>query len=258
MRQALCTIEVSQTTKGVRMPSEDRPWVGCHILASLDGRIAGSFMGSAAAAPAVAAYRELQLAYEADALAYGSTTACGFAGSRISCLCSDAPVSEGDYVAPAAGAPYLVSIDPQGEVAWKSGVVSRCGMPDAQVIEVLSSRAPRAYRAYLQEHGVSYLVAGENAIDLPSATEKLERLFGIRRMLVCGGGVTDASFLAAGLLDELSVVVAPVASGEVGVPTLFDQSPIASLSTPTAFAFERAEPLSGGAVHMTYSRASMA
>jgi 2,5-diamino-6-(ribosylamino)-4(3H)-pyrimidinone 5'-phosphate reductase len=37
-----------------------------------------------------------------------------------------------------------------------------------------------------------------------------------------GGGKINGSFLAAGVIDELSVLIAPVADGGVGTPTLFD------------------------------------
>lgn len=51
---------------------------------------------------------------------------------------------------------------------------------------------------------------------------KLRKKFGIRKLLLEGGGKINGSFLAADLIDELSVLIAPVADGSVGTPTLFD------------------------------------
>ena len=51
---------------------------------------------------------------------------------------------------------------------------------------------------------------------------KLRTAFGIRRLLLEGGGKINGSFLAAGLIDELSILIAPVADGSIGTPTLFD------------------------------------
>ncbi len=39
-----------------------------------------------------------------------------------------------------------------------------------------------------------------------------------------GGGRINGSFLAADLIDELSVLVAPIADGAMGTPSLFDAS----------------------------------
>ena len=61
-------------------------------------------------------------------------------------------------------------------------------------------------------------------IDLRLALKKLRRLFGVKRMTVQGGGITNGAFLNAGLLDELSLIVAPIADGEVGVSSVFDIS----------------------------------
>lgn len=37
-----------------------------------------------------------------------------------------------------------------------------------------------------------------------------------------GGGKINGSFLAADLIDELSILVGPVADGSIGTPSLFD------------------------------------
>lgn len=57
---------------------------------------------------------------------------------------------------------------------------------------------------------------------MPAVLGKLRSLLGIRRLLLEGGGKINGSFLAAGVVDELSTLVAPVADGGVGTPTLFD------------------------------------
>jgi riboflavin biosynthesis pyrimidine reductase len=51
---------------------------------------------------------------------------------------------------------------------------------------------------------------------------KLRARLGLRTLLLEGGGRINGSFLAAGVVDELSVLIAPVADGSTGTPSLFD------------------------------------
>lgn len=59
-------------------------------------------------------------------------------------------------------------------------------------------------------------------VDLSKVLVKLGREFGIRKLLLEGGGKINGSFLSADLIDELSVLIAPVADGSIGTATLFD------------------------------------
>ena len=48
-------------------------------------------------------------------------------------------------------------------------------------------------------------------VDLPRVLAKLSSQFGIRKLLLEGGGTINGTFLAAEVIDELSILVAPVA-----------------------------------------------
>lgn len=239
----------------MRRSAGERPFIICHIFASIDGRIEGRYMVDTAAAASRGAYARLQAGYAADAIAYGAVTTKGFIGSRRPALVSGATVPAGDYVAETGAAPYYISIDPAGELAWESGTMRRPGRPDAHVIELLTEGTPAPYRSYLREHGVSYVIAGTGELDLAHAARTLRARFGIERLLVCGGGMTDAAFLAAGIIDELSIVVAPVASAERGVATIFDAASFAPVHMPHAFTLDRVERVDGDGVHLVYRRA---
>jgi riboflavin biosynthesis pyrimidine reductase len=91
------------------------------------------------------------------------------------------------------------------------------------------------YRDFLRRRGISYLIAGEEALDKALALEKLNSLFGMERVMIGGGGVLNWSFLHAGLVDEISLVVAPFADGDTTNPGLF--SAVAPLSAPQARSF---------------------
>ena len=58
--------------------------------------------------------------------------------------------------------------------------------------------------------------AGRGGIDFARVLETLNREFGIRRLLVEGGGRINGSLLKAGLVDELSLLLAPAVDGLAG------------------------------------------
>ena len=52
--------------------------------------------------------------------------------------------------------------------------------------------------------------------------EKIGARLGVRTLLLEGGGRINGGMLEAGLIDEVSLLVAPVADGHIGAPSLFD------------------------------------
>jgi len=69
---------------------------------------------------------------------------------------------------------------------------------------------------------VSYLFGGKSRIDLARVLQKLRSRFDIRTLLLEGGGKINGSFLAANLIDEVSILIGPVADGSTGTASLFD------------------------------------
>jgi 2,5-diamino-6-(ribosylamino)-4(3H)-pyrimidinone 5'-phosphate reductase len=110
-----------------------------------------------------------------------------------------------------------IALDPSGKLTWKSGSID-----EEHVITVLTEQVSDDYLAFLQSKGVSYLFGGKTEVNLKKVLEKLRKEFGIQKLLLEGGGKINGSFLAADLIDELSVLVAPIADGAIGTPSLFD------------------------------------
>ena len=219
---------------------------------SIDGRIEGSFLSSNAASQARTSYSSMQSSFNADAIAYGVTTMKGFIGSSSIKTGTEITAEPIDYIAPHTEQNYCVCIDPKGELTWNNNVFHRPGKPSAHVIELVCSSTPAEHLAHLKSHQISYLIAGNESLDLNIAAEKLYDLFNIKQMLVCGGGITNKVFLDAGLIDELSIVIAPVVSGDKNVATLFDASPISHQTDLKAFKLIHVGSLSGNGIHLTY------
>lgn len=109
---------------------------------------------------------------------------------------------------------------------------------------------------YLKKKGISYIQAGTHRLDCKVALEKLYRLFGIQKLLVCGGGGIDWTFLNQEALDELSLVLAPAADGGAG-PSVFEAGSFAgndsgSGQVAAQFQLKKVKELDGGALWLVY------
>jgi riboflavin biosynthesis pyrimidine reductase len=196
--------------------TKQRPYVICHMTPSIDGKIVARSWPSMKVASA--AYERIATTLDADAWIVGRVSMAPYAGtSRVPRRALKQRMPRRDFIADAQARSYAIAIDPSGKLTWKSNVID-----DAHVITVLGERVSDDYLAFLESRGVSYLFGGPTSIDLRRILAKLRAAFGIRRLLLEGGGKINGSFLAAGVIDELSILIAPVADGSIGTPTLFD------------------------------------
>lgn len=231
----------------------ERPYIICHILSALDGKITGAFMGTEAAQTAGGEYARIRSEYQADAWLYGTVTTKEFTQGRKPEIDPKAAVPDGDFAANDHAPLYYVSVDTQGEIGWESGIFCKAGRPDAHVIEVLTEQTPAAYRAYLREHGVSYILAGSKMLDSRLASEKLHQLFGINTLLICGGGTINWTFLQQGAVDELSLLLAPAADGNPDSVTVFEKSAMLPPADPAVFRLKNIERLKGDSIRLVYT-----
>jgi riboflavin biosynthesis pyrimidine reductase len=200
------------------MKRAKRPYVICHMTPSVDGRIVTT---SWKLPPRVfAEYERTARTFEADAWMIGRISMEPYAGkARIPRRRSRERIPRTDSFARRDARSYAIALDPSGNLTWRSSSID-----DEHVVTVLTERVSDDYLAFLRAKGVSYLFGGKSDLDLARVLEKLRRELRIERLLLEGGGKINGSFLAADLIDELSVLVAPVADGAVGTPTLFDRS----------------------------------
>jgi riboflavin biosynthesis pyrimidine reductase len=82
-------------------------------------------------------------------------------------------------------------------------------------VVVLGRDVSDQHLAELTADGVSYIVAAEAQPDLGHVLDVLGRELGIRRLLLEGGAAINGAFLAAGLVDEVSLLVAPALDGRM-------------------------------------------
>jgi riboflavin biosynthesis pyrimidine reductase len=89
-------------------------------------------------------------------------------------------------------------------------------------IAILGEQVSDEYLSELREDGVSYLFAGKDGHDLRSAVDLLGETFGIKTLLLQGGGMINGAFLKNRLIDEISLLVYPGIDNLKGVASIFD------------------------------------
>lgn len=197
------------------MRTTERPYVICHMLPSIDGRIV---IRDWNLPNATREYERTAATFDADAWMIGRISMEPYAGkARVPVRRNREPIARQDFIAEHDATSYAIALDPSGKLTWRASDID-----GEHVITILTEAVSDHYLAFLQAKGVSYLFGGSKRIDLAKVLQKLRAKFGIRKLLLEGGGKINGSFLAADLIDELSILIGPVADGSVGTPALFD------------------------------------
>lgn len=235
----------------------NRPYIFCHMMTSLDGKIAGSFMETAESEIAGDVFYDIAFGknpyYKHQGWLSGRvTTDDNFTFYEKPELDGNAAlVPDGDFIANPDAGMYYVSVDPSGKLGWKSCELTYIDT-HAHVLEVLTQKAGNAYKAFLRKLGISYIIAGADSLDYALAMKKLKELFHIDTLMLGGGGVLNWSFMQAGMCDEVSIVIAPAADGSAETPALFAAKNGLAENRPVGFELQSAEVKDGGSVWLRY------
>ena len=165
----------------------------------------------------------------------------------------DKPGERPDHVAWAGEERCAIALDADGRLRWQKSDID-----GDHVVAVLSDGVSDEYLAYLREKGVSYILASppdrrsRQRIDLGLALEKLYGSFCVCTLLLEGGGGINGSMLNAGLIDEISLLIAPVADGDVEIPTLFDLDAAAVRDAATRLTLKYFERRPGDIIWLRY------
>jgi riboflavin biosynthesis pyrimidine reductase len=196
--------------------SAARPYVICHMGTTVDGKIRTNNWPTNS--PIQGLYEECHQSLDAKAWMVGRTTMESFSSSKIKSLGkADPSIKKEDFIGDENAASFAIVLDASGKCRWDSNAIS-----GDHIVEILTKKVSTAYLKHLRDKKVSYIFAGESDVNLATALKKLRKLFGIERLLLEGGGIINGSFLKAGLIDELSQLIFPLADGSMGTSTLFD------------------------------------
>ena len=190
----------------------NNPYVICHMMASIDGRIDCAMTEQIEGN----SYYEALEALNLDATIEGKVTALMHYAEKGAFVNGDSPAVEADEFYKSHDSNHWEAVvETRGSLLWPEG-----DTPDRLCI--VSQQTSRAYLDYLRERGISYIVTGHDHVDLPHAIAMMHSEFGAERIGVVGGGHINGSFLAQGLLDEVSIIFGPAIDGREGFCAAFD------------------------------------
>jgi 2,5-diamino-6-(ribosylamino)-4(3H)-pyrimidinone 5'-phosphate reductase len=114
------------------------------------------------------------------------------------------------------------------------------------IIVLVSKSTPGHYLDYLKEREYDFIISGSDHIDFAEAFEELGSRYSVTTIVTDTGGTLNSVLLDAGLIDEISLVVAPVLCGKVEVPVY--NNPGGSIQLELV----RSHTLDGGFLHLVY------
>lgn len=203
-----------------------RPHIICHMMTALDGRITGPYLYSRNTQRSIEEYDRIHESFGAKAWMCGrKTMEENFTlGANPTLPEVITPIPRTDYLAKPDAKVFCLAVDPSGKLGWPASYIeSYSGRTEAHIVEILTESVSDGYLLFLQKMGISYLFAGKEVLDQELLLQKVKEKLGVELLLLEGGGSLNGSFLDSGLIDELSIVLAPLADGCTDTPTLFDR-----------------------------------
>ncbi len=227
-----------------------KPNVICHMIASLDGslhpsRCTTSPDGSRAEWSDI--YEELHRTFEADAWLVGRVTMAEMSKASAHAPTQYSAVERPYHFATHGPGRYAVALDPSGRLHFGTAEIN-----GDHVVVLLGPEVSDSHLAELSADGISYIVAEAADIDLAATLDVLGRELGVRRLLLEGGATINGAFFAAGLVDELSLLLTPAVEGRVGVQS-FVEFGEHGLAGKVQFSLKSCEKLARGLVHLRYA-----
>ena len=221
----------------------NKPYIVCHMMTAVDGRIDCAMTEQL---PGVEEYYATLDALDAPTRISGRVTAqleMSLPGVFHSETAT--PLGQEGFFKAVDAAGYEVVVDTHGTLLWND-----IADEERPLLVLTSERVSHEYLAYLDARHISWIACGSEHVDLTRACAILADEFGVQRAAVVGGGHINAAFLAAGLLDEVSILMGAGIDGRGGMAAVFDGLPMDRPVTPLKLT--GVTPYDSGAVWLRY------
>jgi len=227
-----------------------KPHIICHMLASLDGglhpsRFTASPDGSQAEWSNL--YEQIHGDLEGDGWIVGRVTMAEMSKAGAHPPAHAGKAERPHHFARRDAGSYAVALDASGKLHF-----AKPDIGGDHVVVLLGRDVEDSHLAELAADGVSYIVSETAEMDLAAMLEVLGGELGISRLLLEGGAGINGSFFAAGLVDELSLLVAPAIDGRTANQG-FVEFGESGLAGKMQLSLTSCEALTHGLVHLRYA-----
>ena len=226
----------------------NKPYVICHMASTVDGRIIAENWGGLRKKFGNI-YEECHNSFDSQAWMVGRVTMeQNFTeGLQPELVETEKPFERTAFIGDRNASSFAVAIDPRGKLGW-----NRNEIEGDHVVEVLSESVRDSYLQYLRGEGVSYIFGGNDRLDFHLVLQQLHDLFGIRTLMLEGGGNINGSLLNEGLIDELSLLILPIADGTANTATTFDVSEYLQKTPATLLRLKEVKQLENDVLWLKY------
>lgn len=226
-----------------------KPYVICHMMASVNGKIlSANWEAASNTGDFSGLYEKCHDSFKSNAWFCGrATMEKDFSnGIKPQYPMPPLPIKREAYIGDLSAKGFAIALDASGKLGWESNEVY-----GDHIVEVLTEQVSDAYLYYLQQKSISYIFGGVKSIDFKSVLTQLRELFGIEKLMLEGAGYINGALLQAGLIDELSLIVLPIADATANTPTVFEHLSNDTVAVPLKL--KSAEPLQNGALWLSYT-----
>ena len=196
------------------------PKIICHIMSSVDGRLLPGrwtqpYDGTSSSV-LFKDYAEIGKTLGTDAWMFGKATTKEVFPYKFMPKSKNTASPGKIYVGHRDTSRLFITVDPDADIFYTD---SR--LRGDNILTVLGTNATVDYLQMLEDKGISYIVLND-PMNLREAMEIIHESFRINKISLQGGGIIDGAMLAAGLLDELSLVIYPGIDGLTTSPSIFE------------------------------------
>ncbi len=188
----------------------DRPYVTLSCAMSIDGYLDGAEAGRLAMSNAADLDRVDAVRAANDAIMVGASTV---RRDDPRLLVKSAHRRRQREAAGLAGSPTKVTVTSTGDLPLDAEFFTTGDVP-----RIVYCPQPRARRLHTRIGGRAEVVGLGDRVTMDRVLDDLAGARGVRRLMVEGGGSLLTQFLAADLVDELQLVIAPFFVGETRAP----------------------------------------